>query len=297
MNKFILFLFGLVLLGTACEDRFEQIVTVEIPDHESRIAVNAIFFNGDEELSVLVSNSIGILDTSKFQDFQTADVQLLKAGQSLGSFVYNGDNGLYINELDNPLGSEEVAYQLEIEEDGFPKASAVQTMPDMPVLGEVTVERDGAIDDAGDRVDEVVIEIVDTPGDEAYYAVLAYVSINDNEPYQVYLYSNNPVTLQANRSQLGLTLSDASFDGSTYTLNAYSYNLYPYDGGEGLDVDLTIVLVNLTRDTYLYVRSLDQYYNAQDNPFAEPVTVHSNIEDGYGIFGLGNSVSKTVELE
>lgn len=297
MNKFIIFLFGLILLGTACEDRFEQVVKVDIPAHESRLAVNAIFLNGDDQLSVLVSNSIGILDTADFQDFNTANVQLLKDGQSLGDFWYDDDNGYYLSELDAPLGSEEAVYQLEVEEGDFPKASAVQTMPGIPVLGDISVEKEGTIDEAGDRVDEVIIEIADAPGEEAYYAVLAYVSFNGSESYQVNLYSNNPITLQANRSQLGLTLSDASFDGSTYTLNTYSYNLYPYEGGEGMDVTLTIVLVNLTRDTYLYVRSLDQYYNAQDNPFAEPVTVHSNIEDGYGIFGLGNSVSKTIALE
>jgi hypothetical protein len=299
MNKFITFFLGLVLLGTACEDRFEQVVKVDIPEHEPRLALNAIFFSDDEALSVLVSNSVGILDTNSFQDFKTADVRLLKDGQLLGDFFYEQGNGYYINTLDVPIGNEEAVYQLEaaVESDGFPTASAVQTMPRLPELGAVTVEKEGTIDDSGERVDEVVIEIVDAPGEEAYYAIQAYVAVDNSEPFQVSLYSNNPISLQANRSNLGLILSDASFDGSTYTLNAYSYGIYPYEIGEGLDVSLTIVLANLTRDTYLYVRSLSQYYDAQGNPFAEPVTVYSNIEDGYGIFGLGNTVSKTVELE
>ncbi len=40
----------------------------------------------------------------------------------------------------------------------------------------------------------------------------------------------------------------------------------------------------MNRSGYLYRRSIDDYENAQGDPFAEPVQVYSNIENGYGIF-------------
>ena len=52
---------------------------------------------------------------------------------------------------------------------------------------------------------------------------------------------------------------------------------------------VNLVLYTGSKDLYLYetTRSLNQ--DAQGNPFAEPVLVHSNMEGGYGVFTLHNS--------
>jgi hypothetical protein len=45
-------------------------------------------------------------------------------------------------------------------------------------------------------------------------------------------------------------------------------------------------LVHISREKYVYLRSLYQYQNADGNPFAEPVTVQGNFEGGVGLFSL-----------
>ena len=40
----------------------------------------------------------------------------------------------------------------------------------------------------------------------------------------------------------------------------------------------------LTEDMYRYLRTAQQQKNADDDPFAEPVQIHSNMSNGFGIF-------------
>jgi hypothetical protein len=44
----------------------------------------------------------------------------------------------------------------------------------------------------------------------------------------------------------------------------------------------------VTKDFVLFEKSLRLAYDANDNPFfTEPVILHSNVKNGYGIFTIG----------
>ncbi|KAA3640405.1 MAG: DUF4249 family protein, partial [Bacteroidetes bacterium] len=79
----------------------------------------------------------------------------------------------------------------------------------------------------------------------------------------------------------GLVFTDKAFDGNEYTIKGWDYGWW-----ETVE-SFKLELVNLSKDGYLYLRSLEDYYNSEGNPFAQPATVYSNIENGYGIFALG----------
>jgi len=49
-----------------------------------------------------------------------------------------------------------------------------------------------------------------------------------------------------------------------------------------------IRVVRPSADLANYLRSVEAYYNAQGNPFAEPASIQGNIPGGFGIFGLSN---------
>ena len=67
---------------------------------------------------------------------------------------------------------------------------------------------------------------------------------------------------------------------------------------ENADTDrkLIVRLANMSKDSYLYLRSLQQYMQARDNPFAEPVVVFDNIENGHGIFRMSNMQLFEIDL-
>ncbi len=110
--------------------------------------------------------------------------------------------------------------------------------------------------------------------------------------YNTYFESQDPVlTSSTNTDILGMNDDNTAFftdelmGSGDYTL---SYNLYMernIDLELGEFIEVTAIVQNISRELYYYVKSEARQANVQDNPFAEPVPVYSNIGGGIGIFG------------
>lgn len=104
------------------------------------------------------------------------------------------------------------------------------------------------------------------------------------------------------------TVQDAPFENSFYkssihdTSSGYSYSserFFHDDNGRTpiikhfLEVDEWILssgyyhisIANLNEDTYKYLKNIQSVLDNDGNPFAEPTSLHSNVEGGLGIFG------------
>lgn len=60
---------------------------------------------------------------------------------------------------------------------------------------------------------------------------------------------------------------------------------------------LTVIIVSMSKDEYLFRKTLYLYEENQDNPFSEPTQVYSNVENGMGIFAFNSLVSYTIPLD
>jgi hypothetical protein len=92
-------------------------------------------------------------------------------------------------------------------------------------------------------------------------------------------------------------VSDEVFNGRSYTFNLYA-NIprsphVPYET-ELIGHSVTVDVHTLSAATFKHLRTLD--IAADGNYTTEPIKVYSNIDGGYGIFGVYNVASKTVEL-
>lgn len=76
-----------------------------------------------------------------------------------------------------------------------------------------------------------------------------------------------------------LMISDDLFDGQSYQIKA---EFHDWDAKRGKQYH--IELISMNRSGYLYRRSIIDYEDAYGDPFAEPVQIFCNIENGYGIF-------------
>lgn len=294
MKSIYIFCFlGLSFFLSNCDaDSFSQVVEIDIPPHESALSVRALFQQNDDRLSLLVTDSKGILESTPLEVQKEAVVQLFENEQALPVFTYNPSTSRFTAPIPIGFGQAESVYRLEISAPNFQTIQATQTMPRPISILAGKYTPDGTFSSEGDKVDAIEIEFQDPAAEENYYAFsgiqsIAYFNGQDTTYYDsgIYLESNDPL-INFGTGQL-LLLSDAAFNGNTYKASLYSY----YELTEGV---IKIQLLSLSRDAYLYHRSLSNYYDAVDNPFAEPVNVHQNIEDGYGIFGLA-SVSE-IEL-
>lgn len=282
---YILGLLGLSISLSNCDaDSFSQVVEIKIPTHEPALSVRALFNQGDTVLTILLADSKGILDSDNFETQQQATIQLFENDQLMSDFSFDNNLSRFVMKTPLGFGQEEATYRLEIMSPDFTPVSAIQQLPkSVPIItGKYTPQ--GTFSSEGDRVDAIEIEFQDPVGEENYYAIrgvqqFIFFEEQDTIYYEsdIYIESNDPL-VSFGSGQL-LLLSDAAFNGKTYKVLLYSYN--------GLqDQGLKMQLLSVSRDAYLYHRSLSNYYDAVDNPFAEPVNVHQNIENGYGIFGL-----------
>ena len=159
-------------------------------------------------------------------------------------------------------------------------------MPHVVPIDSVTYEKDGTVNADGDKIDEVNVKFQDRPGEENFY-MLSFQMTFDSVHFQNI--GLEDLDLLSEDVDQGTALKDATFDGKKYT---WRMGLYPWITSlEGQK--LKVQLISMSRDQYLFARSVYLNQDADDNPFAEPVIIHNNIKGGYGIFSL-QAVSEMV---
>ena len=285
MKKYMFVFIACIFFLESCkEDFFDQVIDVDIPEHTPALAVTSNLSNVDTLLWVYVSSSVGILVEEDPAEITDAQVELFKNGELLYTFPYL-ERSMYAWQVTEPLGNEAADYELKVAKSGFEPVSAVQTMPGQVDIVSATYEEDGTVNPDGERVDELLIEFDDPKNVTNYYKIKANLEFtgDDGESYvyDIYFDSFDPSIVYTND---GLYLSDGVFDGERYELRLWSYNI-PNDEFMN-DPRIAVNLINVSEDRYFREASIDAYENAENNPFAEPAVIFSNIENGHGIFSL-----------
>lgn len=87
-------------------------------------------------------------------------------------------------------------------------------------------------------------------------------------------------------------IRDELFDGGS---KSFELTYYDFDGG-GVSTDsLFLKITAVSLDQYNFERTLDLGAFGGENPFSEPLSVHSNMSNGKGNFGAENTVFKGLE--
>lgn len=300
-NKIPAFCCAIIAFGLAScgGDKFSQVIEVDLPEHVPMLSVSAEFSNVDTILLAKIGTTWETTNEPADPNVKNATVRLYENGTLWRELVYD------INVFDgyewvgnaNFVADGKTVYRLEVTAPDFEIVFAEQKMPKPVEISKFTYNPQSVVGPDGDKADELTFEFQDPSDEEDYYGLAVYSSFDEifNEDTfklvaNVYLESYDPL-LEEGANEL-LVVSDKSFNGKKATLKTYSYNAYQGNG------NYTIIghLVHLTREKYLYLRSLNQYQNANGNPFAEPVTVQSNIEKGVGVFSLESLDTVQVKL-
>ncbi len=101
-----------------------------------------------------------------------------------------------------------------------------------------------------------------------------------------------------------------NLDGKTITWSTHSRALIGKQRGGGggpggpggngqvqAGTQIWLTLSSVSADRYLFEQSYSIYQNAQNNPFAEPVILHNNIKNGFGIFTTAAETTYTFKLK
>jgi len=287
---FPIFLFALVLFSSCGEDFFENTVEVDIPDHTPTISLTAVIDEGAELFETYVSFSQAKNSQSPLTPLSDAKVRLLKDGNLLADLAFADSSGRFSAALSPNDLTQGSTYRIEAEHPDYESVFAEQSIPSSVNIEDFEYTPDGAINEFGENADRLRITFSDRSGETNYYMVNAYrkyLSFNGTDtisqifPFELRTFDPSVVFGYSPINYLGTPMiSDAVFSGKKYDLIFNTYQLHLQEGDE-----MVIELKTITRARYLFLLSLKSFFDSEDNPFAEPVTVFSNIENGNGAFG------------
>ena len=295
---------------TSCDKLVNGVVNeVEFPEHEPRLAFTMFLAPGDTVVEATIYRSAGILDSAGSQALRWATLKVSQDGQTLlegdSSHWMEDDVELWMQDvnafmsidLDAPLTLGEGPVVVEVDASPeFEPLVLTEEVPEQPVFGFEYVPLADSVDYGWwymEYIDQVTLDLTNRPGVRDDYMVFLetyFEGFGDDGEW----YAEGDLAFPDPRAEYswncGCVLvtdnGQNNIDLNNLVLEMYAGDVENPD--EGGMQPKRIRVVRPSADLANYFRSVEAYYNAQGNPFAEPTSIQGNIPDGFGIFGLSN---------
>ena len=309
-----IFLFGLLTLFTiSCDD----VMNIDLQGGDNKIVINSIF-NGDENLSVTVTQSMNPYDLKAVRELNNATVLLYENDLLKDTLKYKknpGDTiGRFYSDVTPVTGPE---YKILVK-DNLGEASSVSSLPDQtPIVYDSAIWMKWTeVEDTINTIRYYFKIIIDDPeGDDYYYLIISCPVYKYNEntgAYEFYTWQNAEIeTADLPQTQIflrnGLLFNDDVFDGTrkiiSGTATMYSYPCCYFAERDEDESDLIIdksklhvELHTLSEEVWHYNSSYAKKMSSENNIYSEPTTIYNNIENGLGIFGGENLAQVDTEI-
>ena len=306
-SKYIIFSLFAIFLASC---NLETQIDLPTPDHTPLLAVSCFVDAGDTLMLAKVNRTFGLFEETSSEDEELvsgATVELYENGNLLytlaslpltGSFNYN-----YGNPTVNAFTEYGKTYELRVSHPDFEDVKATQTLPQpVPLTDTEYRETDSTL---SGTEGQLKLTFNDPAGEKNYYELYAARSILfsclDEDGEEIYGFEDNSgiyfetegpdnPNAEYNFNYNSILIKDDAFDGQTYTFNAdfYEDEFFIEDPSCAETIfeqsKIQVYWRTVTEEYYRYTTSLRQNQEAVDNPFAEPVSVFSNFENGVGAF-------------
>ena len=286
-------LLAIVLFMFGCEKEIE----LDVPGQDSQIVLNGVLME-DSLLRIHLSQSRSVLDLEPLNAITDANIELLENGNPIAVWAYV-DQGVYEAQNFKPQAGKQ--YQLKVSASGLKPVVANAVVPHKLSGVEVLAADSNRINEYVKRV-RIRLRIMDPEQSNDYYLITRLVKRMEGDN-MLYLYGflKSDATNVVNTCEEAysyyldgckILINDRSFEGKdkelvvTFDMESYSW------GNEGQDetIENYLIVSRISADYYQYLLTLYHNKVAQDNPFAEPVSLFMNVEGGYGILGASSSV-------
>ncbi len=257
----------------------ETIVDVDLPENRPVLVANSLF-NPDSVWQVRLYKSKSSLDRDPIEAVSNASVRIMD-GENLVALLTHVGGAMYrarTNKTPRPGGT----YTLKATAPGFDPIEASDFVPVPVPIQSVDV-------DITSSPFKLTFHFSDPPEIKNYYQVLVLspVAMGSKRLLPVWMESDDLIF-----QELGDVDMDAAlFDDSLISGKNYSLKLRAYPFGTDPMRQMYVVLLSVTESYYKYMKATEFQENNEDNPFATPIQVYNNIENGLGIFA-GFSISK-----
>ena len=282
-----------LLTLSACE----MTVDLDLPDRDPQIVVNSYFGPG-HDWEVDVSTSSTIKRPNSGGVLADGELTLYKENEFAGTFTRK--DGRYHLTGNSPEAGK--VYSLRVEAPGYAPVEAYEAVPRPVTVANLHITP-STREIQGDMKTEVRIVIQDEPDANNFYSLNLTSLIRPFEgsepsPNNVPFISTDHSLAQYYEeldffgNQDGFTwyygevfFSDELFRGREKTITIFiSDHLIKSEGTESAEV----VIRQITEAYFRYEITSAIQARTGNNPFAEPVSVYSNVSNGMGIFGAYN---------
>lgn len=264
-------------------------IDLNYPESKAKLTLNAVISQG-RPVSATVSSTLPYTNTGNSPFYKDALITFYENGilvdtlkpteyryrsESQDTIWYYTSN--YAVKVQN-------RYKMVVVKSGFNKISAATYIPTRVVLNRITHTQQSNL------VESVEIEIEDPEsGDNFFMIELRYVD-PPNDSIAAELTSEDPtVELYSYFGILKMPLdpetgdmaffSDEFFTDNNKTIRLTAqFNVSPSRVNQ-------VIIYSASEDYYEYVRSFEINKAFSENPFAEPIRVKTNVENGFGILG------------
>jgi hypothetical protein len=309
MKKAILFILIsfvymlICLVFSACE----KTVNIDVPEKEPRLAVQAIFEEGEpfyatvsKSRHILVPVNTGTGGGSMWRDYLVTNAVpvIYENGTPVETLVYDASSETYISPA-NKKARPGFTYSIRVTAPGFKEVEGQAGFPSASEILEVKWMKEARTDADGDKIDDITIRFADPGNEKNFYQVqlmkeagwrgivpyFGCVSTTDKD-IEILGGDDDPMATDNCYDNDKLLMRDNNFNGSIKQLkiSIWSGSLQEYTDQSGNVRRPFIKLYRISEDQFKYMKSLGIYENTNENPFAEPANIYGNIKNGYGIF-------------
>lgn len=308
----VLLCLATALIGSGCD--FQRTVELKAPTHESKLVVNGEIVPG-LPWRIDVSRSVGAFEpgtpSDERQTVTDASVTVLQGDERLGELPLDSLNQYSTRKFPPSPGRQ---YTVRVQAPELGTVTATDRVPQGP-SAHLTTEK---IETGDDYYDRALVLTIDDPSEtDNYYHVQVQKNGYRRDSTAIDTLGLTDVRfLTRNRSivdEMGQVLEEANayrgreatfrdvlFGGTEHRirLRVPEGNLYLPDQQEGDNyprLKYMLYVSALSEDAYQFDHTKRLFQRTEENPFAEPVNVHSNVEDGYGI--VAGRHTDTLEVE
>ena len=289
---FVLLMF--ILGAAACT----TVVDFDIPLDKPWVVVNSLF-SPDSVWQVKVTYSKNILDIapgSNFLSIRNAVVTIHDPGNLvIETLIGSPDkSNLYSYKgKTKPMPGQSYSVQVSIKDE--PVLQAANKVPTHVPMHSVAVDSSRFISD-GEPI-EIKISFNDPGNERNFYTVkiiedafyLTGKMVNNVIKWDTLWYTQEVYfevvnqSLTSDETGLEKLINDSHFNGKEYTfhLKMHSRNLY---GPKFVPRNRRLILLSITEEYYRYFSTKILQESKSYDPFAQPVQVFTNVENGLGIF-------------
>lgn len=286
------FLFAFLL--QSCEEE----ITIDYVEVEKLVVVNSTFCPL-KEFEIQLNFSRNVDDKAdKGGVIEDADIRIYNdAGDFLLAFNHVG-SGKYLTP-DHTIPIENQTYHLEVKVEGYPLITAESRIPTQAILENV---RTTEIEQDGETIVKVDFDIKDAEDEDNYY-IWEILSGNpfESEVVEVPFYqqSNGPSDSALSNGEWSKLFAAEMDMVQEISFSSFLAESEGSSDSTNVEDEAYIRLISASSDYYEYLLSieLNSNNNSSSSSTIVPVSVHSNIDGGHGIFaGFNQQAEKLPSL-